>query len=80
MMMSEQATYGEWVRDLRVNGLHQTQEELGEMVGVHSVTVARWERGASTPWPFIQRELLKRAEELNFRLPPIISRRQGPRS
>lgn len=46
-------TIGEKIREARVNaGLKQTQ--LADMLGVHSVTVNRWENGKSKP----------RAEEL----------------
>lgn len=36
---------GDELRDVRI-GLGLTQEQLGERLGVHRVTVARWESGA----------------------------------
>ncbi len=44
------------IRDLRVSlGLAQT--EFGQLFGVHSMTVSRWERGELTPNAF-QRALM----------------------
>ena len=79
MTVDNTVSYGDWVRELRVTGLQQTQEELGEAIGVHSVTVERWERGITLPFPFIQKELRKMAEQIQFSEPPVVSRRIGPK-
>ena len=47
---------GEAIKALRLR-LGLTQTELGAEIGVHQVTVARWETGGKTPLPIIQRAL-----------------------
>ena len=47
---------GEAIKALRLR-LGLTQTELGAEIGVHQVTVARWETGGITPLPIIQRAL-----------------------
>lgn len=40
----------EIVKDLRIK-LGLTQKEFAERVGVHAITIIRWEKGVSTPHP-----------------------------
>ena len=47
---------GEEIKALRLR-LGLTQTELGAEIGVHQVTVARWETGGKTPLPIVQRAL-----------------------
>ena len=47
---------GEAIKALRLR-LGLTQTELAAEIGVHQVTVARWETGGKTPLPIIQRAL-----------------------
>ena len=47
---------GEAIKALRLR-LGLTQTELGAEIGVHQVTVARWETGGITPIPMVQRAL-----------------------
>lgn len=47
---------GEEIKALRLR-LGLTQTELAAEIGVHQVTVARWETGGITPLPIIQRAL-----------------------
>ena len=39
------------IRDLRKD-LGLTQAQLGQLLGVHSLTVSKWERGLLTPTPY----------------------------
>ena len=47
---------GEEIKALRLR-LGLTQTELAAEIGVHRVTVAKWETGGKTPLPIIQRAL-----------------------
>ena len=47
---------GEEIKALRLR-LGLTQTELAAEIGVHQVTVARWETGGITPMPIVQRAL-----------------------
>ena len=38
------------VKDLRIK-LGLTQKEFAERIGVHAITIIRWEKGVSTPHP-----------------------------
>jgi transcriptional regulator with XRE-family HTH domain len=44
-----------------------TQEELGDELGVHRVTVARWATGATHPQPYLRKRILELASELGVR-------------
>ena len=46
----------EEIKALRLR-LGLTQTELAAEIGVHQVTVARWETGGETPLPIVQRAL-----------------------
>ena len=46
----------EEIKALRLR-LGLTQAELGTEIGVHQVTVARWETGGKSPLPIVQRAL-----------------------
>lgn len=48
-------------RDLRKYRLRMTQPELAQVVGVHHMTVSKWERGIGEPSPFVA-ALLERFE------------------
>ena len=39
------------IRDIR-KGLGLTQAQLGQLLGVHSLTVSKWERELLTPTPY----------------------------
>jgi len=41
-------TIGDRIREVRI-ALGKTQDEFGDMLGVTSNSVARWERGGRTP-------------------------------
>ncbi len=47
---------GEEIKALRLR-LGLTQTELAAEIGVHQVTVARWETGGITPMPIVQQAL-----------------------
>ena len=47
---------GEEIKALRLR-LGLTQTELAAEIGVHRVTVARWETGRKNPLPIVQRAL-----------------------
>lgn len=42
--------FGTWVRHIRVNRFRENQEEFGARVGVHPVTVSRWEQMFNPPF------------------------------
>lgn len=46
--MSEREWTPEQVKDLRLR-LEKTQKEFAEMLGVHVVTIIRWEKGNFNP-------------------------------
>lgn len=67
------------IRDVRVR-LGLTQESLAQLVGVHPMTVSKWERGALRPGPF-QGSLLSAASivaakggYLNFSIASTLAR------
>ena len=47
---------GEEIKALRLR-LGLTQTELATEIGVHQVSVARWETGSITPMPIVQQAL-----------------------
>lgn len=50
--------------------LQLTQQQLGEKLGVHYVTVCRWEKGLSTPHRFLMEKLIELAKSVDAYLPP----------
>ena len=49
------------IRQLR-NALHMTQAQFAQLLGVHSLTVSKWERGLLEPSPYhvaLMRSFLK---------------------
>ncbi len=73
-------TFSEWVRAFRIDGLHETQDQMGTWLGVHAFTVGRWERGLARPHSSSLHALIDRAAEVGFIQPPSdVDRRLGPR-
>jgi len=48
---------GQWIRQLR-DRLGLTQQQLAQMLGVHPMTVSRWERDLAQPPPYNTQQLL----------------------
>ena len=46
------------IKELR-KALHMTQVEFARHIGVHPLTISKWERGLFNPTNFIQREIAK---------------------
>lgn len=73
--------FGEWVRALRVEMLRETQDQLGDCLGVHAFTISRWERNQTRPHSSSLEALRNLAEQVGFvPPPPDIDRRIGPRA
>lgn len=57
----------EEIKDLREGQLGLTQVQLAQLLGVHPLTVSKWERGLLTPTPHQQAllESFKKARQSN---------------
>lgn len=65
------------VRRLREEGLSLNQAEFGQLLGVHAMTVSKWERGVLKPNPYqvaLLKEFRKAAgkEEVKSKLATIL--------
>lgn len=73
--------FRDWVKDFRVQGLHETQSQMAAWLGVHAFTVARWESGIARPHSSSLQAMEHRAEDIGFARPPQdVDKRLGPRA
>lgn len=76
-----QVDFPVWCKSFRVHTLGKTQAEMASDLGIHAVTVGRWEAGSARPHPLVLKELARLARQYDHPQPPEADRdrRLGPR-